>query len=65
MCESSTLYFLRTTTGIQSEPAVFVNLGLIMTSLIYFAGTCILRSLTLVLEGKAGKKIPSYQDSNF
>ena len=63
MHESSGSHFLRTTTGIQSEPDAFNNSRLIMTFLTNLGFLWILNSFRLVIEGETDIEI--FESSTF
>ena len=58
MCENSGLQFLKTTTGIQSEPDALDETRLDITFLTNLWVAEILCSFRLILEGNAGKWMP-------
>ena len=58
MYKCSGSQFFRNTTGIQSRPDAFDELRLVMAFLTNLGVTEIVYSSRLVLEGKAGEKIP-------
>ena len=58
MYESSDSYFLRTTTGIQSEPDAFDEARLVLTFLANLGVTGILCIFRVVLKRKASKEAP-------
>ena len=56
--ESPRSHFFRTTTGMQSGPDTFDQSWLVMTYLTILGVTEILCSFKLIVEEKAGKKMP-------